>query len=283
MTVPGVGTLMGPIEEALREKFFPTLFGGEEINTDFRKALGHSVKHGGLCIPDPRMSAESAYNTSKADSGELVDYLLGGSVLNYVGHRACVHKASLMARRTKMSLDMGEVFRRKHLVGGQERNRLHRATRNGSWLSAIPHRLNATDLSWEEFWDNLHLRYGLMPQYIPATSDSYGKKFSIENNQSCPNGGLVLERQDDAAKEWGSIGARALIPSAIIYEPKIDSRTVQEERTEAGAQQEGGEYDGGADTVGEAHGGRERTVNGADRLLGQPGQVVSNHSWRMGR
>ena len=27
-TVPGVGTMMGPIEEALREKFFPLLFGG---------------------------------------------------------------------------------------------------------------------------------------------------------------------------------------------------------------------------------------------------------------
>ena len=27
-TVPGVGTLMGPIEEALREKISPSLFGG---------------------------------------------------------------------------------------------------------------------------------------------------------------------------------------------------------------------------------------------------------------
>ena len=27
-TVPGVGTLMSPIEEALREKFFTSLFGG---------------------------------------------------------------------------------------------------------------------------------------------------------------------------------------------------------------------------------------------------------------
>ena len=26
-TVPGVGTLMGPIEEALRDRFFPLLFG----------------------------------------------------------------------------------------------------------------------------------------------------------------------------------------------------------------------------------------------------------------
>ena len=62
--VSGVGTLMGPIEEALREKFFPSLFGGEEINANFRKILGHSVKHGGLGIPDPRLSSECAYNTS---------------------------------------------------------------------------------------------------------------------------------------------------------------------------------------------------------------------------
>ena len=81
-TVPGVGTLMGPIQEALREKLFPALFEGKESNANFRKILGHSVKHGGLGILDPRLSAESAYNTSKAASGGLVDSLLGGSALS---------------------------------------------------------------------------------------------------------------------------------------------------------------------------------------------------------
>ena len=47
---------MGPIEEALRDKFFPALFVRGEINTAFWKTLGHSVKHGGLGIPDPRLS-----------------------------------------------------------------------------------------------------------------------------------------------------------------------------------------------------------------------------------
>ena len=42
---------------------------------------------------------------------------------------------------------------------------------------------------------------------------------------------------------------------------------MQGERTGAGARQDGGEADGGTDTVG-------RTVNGAARLVGQPGQVV---------
>ena len=49
--------MMGPIEEALREKFFPALFEGGVINANFRNILGHSVKHGGLVIPDLRLSA----------------------------------------------------------------------------------------------------------------------------------------------------------------------------------------------------------------------------------
>ena len=120
-TVPGVGTLMGPIEEALRENIFPSLCGGEEFTAEFRKILIHSVKHGGLGIPDPRLSAESAYNTSKAASGKLVDSLLGGSVLNYVGHRACIRKASQLARLSKRIVDLSELFNRQEQAGGQEK------------------------------------------------------------------------------------------------------------------------------------------------------------------
>ena len=170
---------MGTIEEALREKFFPAQFGGEEINADFRQILVHSVKHGSLGMPDPRSSAESAYNTSKPSSGELEDSLLRGSTLNYVGHRACVRKESLAARCANMHVELGDLARQKDLEGDEERNRLHRATRNGAWLSAVPHRLNGTVLSWEEFQDNLCLRYGLMPQDIPATCDCCSEKFLI--------------------------------------------------------------------------------------------------------
>ena len=52
-----------------------------------------------------------------------------------------------------------------------------------------------------------------------------------------PERGLVLARYDDATKEWGALGAQALVPSAITYEPKINSRTVQGDRKRAGAQQ----------------------------------------------
>ena len=197
--------------------------------------LGHSVKPGGLDIPDPRLSAESAYNTSKAASRELVDSLLGGSVINYVGHRVFVRKASQTARLSKRSVEIAKIFKRQELAGGQEKNHLHRSTRNGAWLSTVPRRLNGTELSREEFRDNLRLRYGFMPQDIPATCDGCGKKFSIEHAVSFPKSGLVLARRDDTAKEWVSLGVRALVPSAITYETKINSKTVQGGRTGAGA------------------------------------------------
>ena len=106
-----------------------------------------------------------------------------------------------------------------------------------------------------------------MTQDIPATCDGCGKKLLIEHTLSCTKGGLVLAWHDAAAKEWGALGARALVPSAITYEPKSNSRTVQGERTGAGARQEGVEANGGMETVG-------RKVNGAARLTGQPRQVV---------
>ena len=84
MNVTGVGTLTGPIGDALRDDFLPAIFGGEEVSADLREILGHSVKCGGLGIPNPRLSAERAYSTSKAASKVLIGSLLGGTNLNYV-------------------------------------------------------------------------------------------------------------------------------------------------------------------------------------------------------
>ena len=65
-----------------------------------------------------------------------------------------------------------------------------------------------------------------MLQDIPTICGFFGEKFLIKHALSCPKGGLVLARHGDAAKLWGTLGSQALIPSAISYEPKINSRTV---------------------------------------------------------
>ena len=167
-------------------------------------------------------------------------------------------------------MELAELARQKELAGGQERNHLYRATRNGAWISAVPHRLNDMELSWEELRDNICLIYGLMPQNNPTTCDDCGKRFLIENALSCPKGSLVLARKNDATTEWGALGSWALIPSALTYEPKINIRTVQGERTRAGARQGSGTANGSADTVGESQEGSGQTVNGVAILERRP-------------
>ena len=103
--------MMGPIKEALRETFFPTLVWGRRLTLTFRKILGHIIMCGGLGIPDPQPSTESAYKASKAASGELLGYLLGRTAINYVGHKYCVRKNSAGARKDWQHVEMEEPDR----------------------------------------------------------------------------------------------------------------------------------------------------------------------------
>ena len=85
------------------------------------------------------MSEESAYNTSKADSGELVDSLIGGTALNYIGNRSCVCRESLAARREKMHVKLGDLDRKEEL----EETRIGTASigQRGMWHGLAPYRI----------------------------------------------------------------------------------------------------------------------------------------------
>ena len=83
---------MEPSEESLRETFFPEIFGGEEVDTNFCKILFHSVKRGSLCMRDPLLSVESSNSTLNSSCSELVGSLLEVTSLNYVGHREFIHR-----------------------------------------------------------------------------------------------------------------------------------------------------------------------------------------------
>ena len=78
-------------------------------------------------IPDTRLSAESVYNTSKATSGELVDYLLGGFALNYIGYRACM---TIIKQGSTLSGGYGGVLGGRLGVNAGD-------TIGGAWGSAL--------------------------------------------------------------------------------------------------------------------------------------------------
>ena len=105
------------------------------------------MKRGGLVIPDLLLSAERAYNTSKAASEVLVDSLLRGSDLNYLAHKYCtnIFSADGQKQRDYSKIEMLTIG--NNLADGEEFNGLRSATENGAWIAAIPQRLNGKELS----------------------------------------------------------------------------------------------------------------------------------------
>ena len=173
------GTLKGTIEDALIEAFFPAILGGEDVSADLIEILGHSVKRGGLDIPDLRLLVKSEYNTSKAASEVLVGSLLGGTDLNYVDIKACAHRLSADGRKQRKYLGISALTIRKDMVYGSSLNRLCGETNNGAWLTSFIRRLNSIDFSREEFQENLLLQYGVVPLNLPTDCSSCGKKLLV--------------------------------------------------------------------------------------------------------
>ena len=79
-----------------------------------------------------------------------MQYLLGGADLNYVGHRACLHKSSEVARKQRDKKDLEELYIWKVVAVVQEMQSLHRAISNGVWLTAMPNSSICMKLYQEE-------------------------------------------------------------------------------------------------------------------------------------
>ena len=83
----------GSYQGVPKRDFLPRAIWGEEVDAEFRKILQRRFKCNGLSIPDPMFLLYGAYNTSKADCGELVVSFFGDTELSYVGHRESVRRA----------------------------------------------------------------------------------------------------------------------------------------------------------------------------------------------
>ena len=96
---------------------------------------------------------------------------------------------------------------------------------NGEWLSAIPHCLNSIELSQEKFWDNLHLRYGLMPRNIIAAYDGCVEKFSVEHDLSLTRGALFWCGMMTLQRSGITLNPKPL--SLVIYHTSLKFKIVQ--------------------------------------------------------
>ncbi|KAL3795565.1 hypothetical protein ACHAWO_009861 [Cyclotella atomus] len=227
-TCPSIGFTFAPIEVALREEFIPALLGVESISGEDRELYAHGVKRGGLAIRNPVETAVPLYESSKSATSELVESMLEGKSLNLALHQEKVKLASEEARKTRAHLESALLREREEDMGPSEKWRIRRSSASGTWLTCLPSWVNGTELSKDEFQDNIRLRYNLKPLCIPERCDGCGAKMTVEHALSCKVGGLVHVRHDDVADEFGHLCGLAFKPSRVTHEPLINSGTICE-------------------------------------------------------
>ena len=83
----------------------------------------------------------------------------------------------------------------------------------GAWLSIMPSWFDGTQLTLEEWHDNIALQFGRQPNNLPDHCDGCGDHFSIKHALSCKLGGLVGIRHDDIRDEGAHLMAQALTTS----------------------------------------------------------------------
>jgi len=188
--VPRTGRALAPIEATIANSFLPALLAEkDETIKQLREVSTLPVRHAGLGIPDPGAIAAANY----VDSHQMMDLLtmslmnrteLGVRtyVLNCAGMRKLQHKLKEEATAAKHK-------RMSSAAKPADARRMARAKETGAWLTATPNTLNGTELSADEFRDNLRIRLGLIPASLPQQCVGCSNQFTVEHAMSCKKGG----------------------------------------------------------------------------------------------
>jgi len=224
--VADTAPFFSPLEEAIRTHFLSALLGVPlvEINGDYRQLLTHSVKLGVLAIRNPVDTAPRVHKASLPATRHLtVSFVDPATQFDLGAHRSmCATEAGAATQRDQLQDEQIFLNRRSQdKPAVARRDKQNCAAAAGAWLLVFPNRLNGTDLSADEWRDNVRLRYNHSPLEMPAACDGCGAKMTVEHALSCKTGGLVHIRHDDVVDEWRHLCGTALSPCRVEREPRI--------------------------------------------------------------
>ncbi len=172
-------------------KFIPALLQlNDSVNDTFRQLLSQGVKFGGLALRNPVTLRRTSIKALSRRVTFLSRPSTTGGGLNAGAHKACVREAGNQDRKARLQEDETYLNRLKLSSGRKTAKQLERMGKTGAWLLAIPNRFDGTELSREEFQDNLAICYGLRPRGLPECCDGCNKPFLVEHGLSCKKGGL---------------------------------------------------------------------------------------------
>jgi hypothetical protein len=220
--IPDVPEVFEPMAKVIAEEYLPTLLGESgALPGGLRDRLALPAFWSGLGIPDPSEIADECHSTSKALTGPLTHSLRQWAWLNADDYSASAAKAAGATRVQRDEAVESACDLAAAVAEPLHRRAIKRSKENGAWLTTYLSYINGTELSSDEFLNNLRLRFSLPPINLPSHCDGYGQRFSVNHILQCKKGGLVHIRHDDVLDEWAGLCRQAL--TRPMYPPNPSS------------------------------------------------------------
>ena len=197
-TIPDIGPLLRPLDDALRSVPFPALTGRPPPSDPECKLFALPARLGGLGLSIPSRSATLELHSSLLVTSILCDHILSQ---DYEYGNEIITKqleAKTLVRQeknVKTSTDAEEVC---ELLPASLRRAIDLAKEKGSstWLTALSLVEHGFALHKGAFRDALALRYGWTPYEMPSMC-TCGSKFSVEHALPCAKGGFPTIRHNE--------------------------------------------------------------------------------------
>ena len=197
-TIPDIGPLLRPLDDALFSVLFPALTGRPPPSDLECTLFALPARLGGLGISIPSRSATLELHSSLLITSILCDHILSQDyeygyeiITKQLEPKALVRQEN----NAKTSADAEEIC---ELLPASLWRAVDLTKEKGSstWLSALPLVEHGFALHKGAFHDALALRYGWTPSEMPSMC-TCGCNFSVEHALSCPKGGFPSIRHNE--------------------------------------------------------------------------------------
>ena len=212
--------MLKPIEDTIRNRFIPAITGGHICNEEERKLLSLPTRFGGLAITIFHEQAEVGYKNSRRITTELTS-LITVQQVEYTVDELAIKKMKLEIKNEKENTYKNIMEHLKDNMSEKPKRLLQLSTEKGvsNWLTVLPIAEYGLELSKQQFWDSISLRYEWEISKLP-TACPCGSKFDIQHSMNCKKGGFVTIRHNDLRD------FTAIILWEVCYDTEIEPRIV---------------------------------------------------------
>ena len=185
-TIPNISNLLIPIEDTIRNQFIPAITGGFICNEEDQRLLSLPTRYRGLAIPIFHEQADVEYNNLRRITVELTSPITVQQMKYTVDEPGIKKKIKLEINKEKENAYKYIMEHLKETMSEKSKRLLQLSTEKGvsNWLTRLPIAGYGFELSKQQFWNSIYLRYGWEISKLSTTCPC-GSEFDIQHSMSC--------------------------------------------------------------------------------------------------